>query len=321
MNRATTISRRLAAVLIADVVGYSRLMERNETGTHTRLRAVRDEVTDPTIKANSGRVVRTVGDGLLVEFHSATGALRAAVAIQREMRARNQGVPADEKIEYRIGINLGDIIITAEDIEGDGVNLAARLQALADPGGICVSQAVQEQVHEDMGVAFIDAGEQRVKNIARPVRVYRVGLQPLTGWGAARARWHRWRRDSGLRGTAAGILVVALAAGAGAAWWSQRAFSPPRLSIATIPFATIPADVQNTQLASALNAELRNGLSRLGSGTLFSVPKTELPDQDPRSVARELNVRYVLTGMLKRNVDQLEVQAQLVEGESGASMC
>ena len=316
---SSSISRRLAAVLIADVVGYSRLMERNETGTHTRLRAVRAEVTDPAIKTFDGRIVRTVGDGLLVEFHSATNALRAAVAIQRDMRARNQGVPVEERIEYRIGINLGDIIITGDDIEGDGVNLAARLEALADPGAICVSQAVQEQVHEDMGIAFVDAGEQRVKNIARPVRVYRVVLQPLTGWDAVRARWRRWRRDSGLRGTAAGVLVVALAAGAGATWWSQRAFNPPRLSIATVPFATIPADVQNAQLASALNAELRNGLSRLGSGGLFSVPKTELPGQDPRTVARELNVRYVLTGMLKRNADQLEVQAQLVDGESGAS--
>ncbi|MGH6623155.1 MAG: adenylate/guanylate cyclase domain-containing protein, partial [Burkholderiaceae bacterium] len=231
---AQPVSRRLAAVLIADVVGYARLMERNETGTHTRLRAVRDEVTDPAFRANDGRIVRTVGDGLLVEFRSATDALRSAVAIQREMRSRNVGVPENERIDYRIGINLGDIIITADDIEGDGVNLAARLEALADPGGICVSQTVQEQLHEDLGIAFVDAGTQRVKNIARPVRVYRVVLQPLTGWGQTRARWNRWRRDAGLRGVAAGLVVIAVGVAGASLWLSQRAFNPPRLSIGTV---------------------------------------------------------------------------------------
>jgi len=318
---APPVSRRLAAVLIADVVGYARLMERNETGTHTRLRAVRDEVTDPAIRANDGRIVRTVGDGLLVEFRSATDALRAAVAIQRDMRSRNAGVPEDERIDYRIGINLGDIIITADDIEGDGVNLAARLEALADPGGICVSQAVQEQLHEDLGIAFVDAGTQRVKNIARPVRVYRVVLQPLTGWGRTRARWRRWRRDAGLRGVAAGLIVIALGLAGTSLCLSQRAFDPPRLSIGTVPFATIPADIQNTQLAIALNAELRSGLSRLASGGLFAVPKAEYTERsDPRTVARELNVRHVLTGTLRRTSERLEVQAQLVEGETGATV-
>lgn len=318
MASPDSIPRRLAAVLIADVVGYSRLMERNETGTHTRLRAVRDEVTDPAIRTSGGRIVRTVGDGLLVEFPSATAALRAGVAIQRDMQARNQDVPPDEQIAYRIGINLGDIIVTADDIEGDGVNLAARLQALADPGGICVSQAVQEQLHEDLGVTFVDAGEQRVKNIARPVRVFRVVLRPLSGWGATLARLRRWRRDAGLRGVAAGLTVVALAAGAAGIWWWQRGFSPPRLSIATVPFGTIPADVQNAQLALALDTELRNGLSRLGSGTLFSLPRTVATERDPRQVARELNVRYVLTGTLKRDARRLDVQAQLIDGETGA---
>ena len=321
MNPASTINRRLAAVLIADVVGYSRLMERNETGTHTRLKAVRDEVTDPVIRANDGRIVRTVGDGLLVEFASATAALKAATTIQRDMRARNTGVPADERIDYRIGINLGDIIVTPEDIEGDGVNLAARLQALSDPGGICVSQSVQEQLHEDLGIDFIDAGEQRVKNIGRPVRVYRVVLQPLTRLGRIRGQWRRWRRDAGLRGTVAGLVVVGLAAVAGFIWFSQRPFSPPRLSIAAVPFATIPADTDNTRLAIALHTELRNRLSQLASGGTFAIAKAEhLESSDPRRVARDLNVRYVLLGTLKRSADQLEVLAQLVDGESGSTV-
>jgi adenylate cyclase len=319
MSAAPPISRRLAAILIADVVGYSRLMESAESATHTRLLAIRDEVTGPAIRAHDGRVVRTVGDGLLVEFPSTSAALRAAVGIQRDMRLRNVGLPTDQRIDYRIGINLGDIIVTDTDIEGDGVNLAARLEALAEPGGICVSQAVQEQVHEDLGITFVDAGEQRVKNIARPIRVYHVVLRSQSGREAARARWKRWRRDAGLRGMAAGLLVVAVAAVGAVAWWSQRAFVPPRLSMATVPFATIPSEGPDAQLASALSAELRSGLSHLGNSGLFLVLKTDRPGQDSRSVARELNVRYVLTGMLKRSADQLEVQAQLVDGESGAA--
>ena len=318
---AVPVSRRLAAVLIADVVGYTRLMERDETGTHTRLRIVRDEVTDPAIRANGGRIVRTVGDGLLAEFSSATDALRAAVAIQRDMRDRLTGVPQDQRIEYRIGINLGDIIVTADDIEGDGVNLAARLQALADPGGICVSQPVREQRHDDPAIAFVDAGEQRVKNIARPVRVYRVVLQPLSGWGAARARWRRWRGNAGLRGMAGGLLVLALGIAVAAAWWSQRRFDPPRLSIAAVPFAAIPADAQNMQLSLSLAAELRNGLARLSGGGLTTVPKVEaVAQRDPRAIARELNVEHVLTGTLKRSAGRLDVLAQLVEGHGGTTV-
>ena len=320
MSPQATISRRLAAVLIADVVGYARLMERNETGTHTRLRAVRAEVTDPAIQANDGRIVRTVGDGLLVEFHSATDALIAAVAIQRDMRARNQGVPADERIEYRIGINLGDIIISSDDIAGDGVNLAARLQALADPGGICVSQTVQEQLHEDLGVAFVDAGEQRVKKHRPPgARVPgRAAAADQLGEGAC-ALAH-WRRNASLRGMVAGLLVLLIGAAVAGFWWQTRSFDPPRLSVAAMPFETIPADVQNTQLAIALSAELRNGLSRLGSGGAFSMPKAEVTERDPRGVARELNVRYVLTGALKRDADKLDVQAQLIDGTTGTAV-
>ena len=306
-------ARRLAAVLIADVVGYARLMERNETGTHTRLRAVRAEVTDPAIAANQGRIVRTVGDGLLVEFGSATDALRAAIAIQRDMRSRNEGVPPDERIDYRIGINLGDIIVTPDDLEGAGVNLAARLEALAPPGGICVSQAVQEQLREDLDVTFVDAGEQRVKNIARPVRVYHVVLQPLTGWDATAARWRRLRRHAGARGVAAGLVVLALGLAVALGWWREKPFAPPRFSIATLPFAPIPPDVQNTQLATGLHAELRNGLSRLRNGGTFTAPRAALHDADPRAVARELNVRHVLTGTLRRDNQRIDVQAQLID--------
>ena len=171
-----SVSRRLVAVVVADVAGYSRLMERDEAGTHERLRALHSELIAPKIAEHGGRTVKTSGDGMLLEFASATSALRCAVEIQREMGVRNLYVAPDERIEFRIGINLGDIIIEGDDIIGDGVNVAARLEALAQPGGICVASAIWEQVHEDLGVEFVDSGEQHVKNISKPIRVFRVAL-------------------------------------------------------------------------------------------------------------------------------------------------
>jgi len=172
----SAVSRRLAAILIADVVGFSRHMERDDAGAFARLREIRERVIDPKIAEHGGRVVKTAGDGMLLEFGSADSALRCAIEVQRLMSADNQSKAADERIEFRIGINLGDIIVDGNDIAGDGVNVAARLEALAEPGGICVSAGVREQVHGQLDVEFVDGGEQRVKNIARPIRVFRVGF-------------------------------------------------------------------------------------------------------------------------------------------------
>ena len=169
-----TIDRRLAAIMSADVVGYSRLMGADETGTLVALRAHRAELMDPTIAEHHGRVVKLMGDGTLVEFASVIDAVECAVAIQLRLAERNAKMPRDQRITYRIGINLGDVIIESDDIYGDGVNVAARLQELADPGGICVSGAVFEQVDKKVDYVFADLGDQRVKNIAKPVRVYRV---------------------------------------------------------------------------------------------------------------------------------------------------
>src|SRR6266853_1148896 len=170
------VERRLTAILAADVVGYSRLMGVDEEGTLAALKMLRREVADPKIKEHRGRIVHTTGDGLLSEFASVVDAVRCAVEVQREMAARNADVPAERRIEFRIGINLGDIISDDNDIYGDGVNVAARLEALAEPGGICVSRVVRDQVRDKLDVAFEDQGEQQVKNIARPVRVFRVRL-------------------------------------------------------------------------------------------------------------------------------------------------
>src|SRR3954452_7134751 len=175
------VERRLAAILVADVAGYSRLMGEDEEGTLAALKAIRRELSDPKIKEHRGRIVKTTGDGVLVEFASVVDAVRCAVEIQREMAVRNAGTPDPKRIELRIGINLGDIIIDGRDIFGDGVNVAARLEALAEPGGICVSRVVRDQVRDKLDFAFQDRGEQQVKNITRPVRVFdvRAALQVL----------------------------------------------------------------------------------------------------------------------------------------------
>src|SRR6266851_3232616 len=180
------VERRLAAILAADVAGYSRLMGEDEEGTLAALKAIRRELGDPKVKEHRGRIVKTTGDGLLVEFASVVDAVRCAVEVQREMAERNTSVPAERLIEFRIGINLGDIIIDKRDIYGDGVNVAARLEALAEPGGICVSRVVRDQVRDKLGFAFEDIGEQQVKNIARPIRVHRIRLVEEAGVPPAR---------------------------------------------------------------------------------------------------------------------------------------
>jgi adenylate cyclase len=181
------VERRLAAILAVDVAGYSRLMGEDEEGTLAALRAVRRELGDPKIAEHRGRIVKTTGDGLLVEFASVVDAVRCAVEVQQEMATRNAAAPAERRIEFRMGINVGDIIIEGGDIFGDGVNIAARLEALAEPCGICLSAAAYEQVRDRLDLAFDDLGEQQVKNIARPVRTYAVALgappravQPVT---------------------------------------------------------------------------------------------------------------------------------------------
>src|SRR5262249_31815295 len=172
--------RRLAAILAADVAGYSRLMGEDEEGTLARLKAIRRELADPKIKEHHGRIVKTTGDGLLVEFASVVDAVRCAVEVQREMGERNADVPPGRRIELRMGINVGDIIKDGRDIYGDGVNVAARLEALAEPGGICVSRMVRDQVRDKLAFSFEDMGEQQVKNIARPIRVHRILLGEKT---------------------------------------------------------------------------------------------------------------------------------------------
>jgi class 3 adenylate cyclase len=225
--------RRLAAVMLADVAGYSTMMERDETGTHLRLREVRAQITDPAIGRHYGRIVRTRGDDMLVEFASAVEALTCAVEIQRAMVEYNRGLAAGSRIEFRIGVNLGDILVDGPDIAGDGVNVAARLEALAAPGEISISRAVREQVRQLVGVRLTYAGEHRVKNISRPLRVFKVNLDGAAG--AHAATWMRWRRA---------VTWGVLAAGAALLAWGFVRFGPldalrpppaPLLSLAVLP--------------------------------------------------------------------------------------
>ncbi len=228
-------TRRLAAILAADVAGYSRLMERDEEGTLDRLKALRGELFDPKIAEHRGRIVKTTGDGLLVEFASVVDAVRCAVAVQQAMPDRNTGVAADSRIELRIGINLGDVIVEDDDLYGDGVNIAARIEALADPGGVFVSNTVHDHVRDRLPFVFEDLGEQQVKNIARPVRVYRV--RTTLTHPAARAPGSPLSRNAG-EGADPRITVRG-EAGEG----SPPALAlPDKPSIPVLPFANLSGD-------------------------------------------------------------------------------
>jgi class 3 adenylate cyclase len=208
-------TRRLAAILAADVAGYSRLMGADEEGTHERLQALRREFVEPKIGEHSGRVVKNTGDGLLAEFPSVVDAVRCAAELQRVMIDREAGTPEDRRIRFRIGINLGDVIVEDDDIFGDGVNVAARLEALAEPGGICISRMVRDQIRDKLSYQFEDMGEQSVKNIARPVRVYALRPEGIAGLPMA---------------------------GASSNTSSPPPAAAPRLSIVVLPFANLSDD-------------------------------------------------------------------------------
>jgi TolB-like protein len=278
--------RRLAAILAADVAGYSRLIGVDEGGTLERLRALRRELLDPKIAEHRGRLVKTTGDGLLVEFASVVDALRCASEVQREMTERNTGVPPDNRIEFRIGINMGDIVVEDGDIFGDGVNVAARLEALAEPGGICVSARVQEDAAGRLDLVFEDIGEQQLKNIARPVRAYRVitEARPAT---------------------------------------PQASAGPPlpdKPSIAVLPFQNMTGDPEQEYFVDGMVEEITTAISRLP--WLFVIARNSSftyrgKPVDVKQVARELGVRYVLEGSVRKAGNRVRITGQLVDAITG----
>jgi TolB-like protein len=280
-------TRRLAAILAADVAGYSRLMGADEEGTLERLKALRRELVDPKIAEHHGRIVKTTGDGMLVEFASVVDAVRCAVEVQQAMAERNTGVAADSRIELRIGINLGDVIVESDDLYGDGVNIAARIEALADAGGVFVSNTVHDHVRDRLPFVFEDLGEQQVKNIARPVRVYRV-------------------RDSNAAAKAPAQPVLPL---------------PDKPSIAVLPFANMSGDPEQEYFADGMVEEIITALSRIrwlfviARNSSFSY-KGQSPDV--KQVGRELGVRYVLEGSVRKAGQRVRITGQLIDAATGA---
>ncbi len=295
---AATETRRLAAILAADVAGYSRLMGADEEGTLQRLKAHRRELVDPKIREHRGRIVKTTGDGMLVEFSSVVDAVRCAVEIQRAMVDRNAGIAEDKRITFRIGVNLGDVIVDGDDIYGDGVNIAARLEALAEPGGICISRTVRDHIGDRLPYAFDDMGEQSVKNIAQPVHAFAMSAAAVASLpevttpaqpGALR------RRSTPRLAVIAASLVAVIGIGI-AVWWAwpkgnptavpvqapaaasaQRPPAPeaepaPRLSIVVLPFANLSNDPEQEYFADGITDDLTTDLSRT-SGELRNRPQ------------------------------------------------
>jgi len=279
-------TRRLAAILAADVAGYSRLIGADEGGTLERIKALRGELLDPKIAERNGRLVKTAGDGFLVEFGSVVDALRCAVDVQREMSGRNTDVPSDNRIEFRIGINVGDIVVEDGDIFGDGVNIAARLEGLAEPGGICVSARVREDATGRLDLVFEDIGEQSPKNITRPVRVFRVVTDKRT------------------------VPTPMLAL-------------PDKPSIAVLPFANMSGDPEQEYFADGMVEEIITALSRIR--WLFVIARNSSftykgQATDVKQVGRELGVRYVLEGSVRKASGRVRITAQLIEAETGAHL-
>ena len=283
-ERPGRVGRRLAAIVAADVAGYSRLMGLDEVGTARTLREHR-EVTDALVAKHGGRLVKTTGDGVLLEFPSVVDAVECAVAVQAVMAERNEGVPADRRMLFRIGINLGDILIEGDDILGDGVNVAARLEGIAEPGGICISSSAYDQVRGKVPVEFIDLGEQSLKNIARPIRAYAVGLSANCTCRTA-----------------------------------PLPSSAPRLSIVVLPFANIGGDPEQEYFVDGVTESLTTDLSRI-SGAFVIARNTAFTFKgkavDVKKLGRELNVRYVLEGSVQRGGNRLRVNVQLIDAETG----
>jgi len=326
------VERRLAAILAADVVGYSRLMGIDEVGTLRQLTAHRRECIDPAIAARRGRIVKTTGDGVLAEFPSAVEAVACAITIQQGLASRNGAVAVEKRLTFRIGINVGDIIGEKGDIFGDGVNVAARLESLCEPGGICISRAVRDQVRDKLPVAFDDLGEQQVKNITRPLRAFGLSPQAIAAIpeltpqarAASSSRARLW--------ITAGFVAIMIAVGA--AWWMVRA--PPteapapapttpigaaRASIAVLPLEALGAEGGSDYFAEGLTEDIIAALGRfrdlsvMSLGAVFGYKGKHPP---PAEVGHDLKVRYVVEGFVRRGPERIRVSLSLTDTNRNA---
>jgi adenylate cyclase len=284
-------TRKLAAILAADVAGYSKLTASDEERTLARLRALRSDLFDPTIALHHGRVVKRTGDGVLIEFRSVVDAVRCAIEVQNGMVERNAGLPPERRIEFRVGIHLGDVVEESDgDLMGDGVNIAARLEGIADPGGICLSEDAYRLVRDKIDTEFGDLGDKELKNIVRPVRVYRVGPKIESG------------RSAPITHSAALSL-------------------PDKPSIAVLPFQNMSGDPEQDYFCDGMVDDIITGLSRIR--WLFVIARNSTftykgQGVDVKQVGRELGVRYVLEGSLRKQSDRVRITGQLIDAATGA---
>ncbi|MER8612598.1 adenylate/guanylate cyclase domain-containing protein [Mesorhizobium sp. M0435] len=308
------MDRKLAAILAADVVGYSALMERDEAGTFERLKAGRKELFEPEIARHHGRIFKLMGDGMLAEFSRVVDAVECAVALQRGLGERNASLPEAERIQVRIGINLGEVIVDGDDRYGDGVNIAARLQQLAEPGDICVSGKVAKEVEKKLAFGFEPMGEQKVKNIAEPVQAFRITLEGQTRRRPAVRFPPRWA----LAGTAAFISLLLIA---GAAWqfWPAAPVSG-KPSVAVLPFDNYGGDEATGRLANGLTEDIITDLARFPEFTVVARNSTAAykgKAADPREVGAALHVGYIIEGSIQREADRVRITAQLIDTATG----
>jgi len=309
------VERRLAAIMAADVVGYSRLMETNEERTMGALRKHRREFFDPTIAKHGGRIFKVMGDGFLVEFGSVLNAARCAVEIQTGMHDRNAGVPDDCQIKFRIGINVGDIIVDGDDFYGDGVNLASRLEALAGPGGIACSAVVRHQIGNKLEIEFLDQGEKTVKNLAQPVHVYFINLRSPTGASPAAATPVH-------EGPRADPLYLATLASVGQSLPEKLIAAPARRSIAVLPFLNMSGDAEQEFFTDGLTEDIITDLSNISGFFVIARNSTSAYKGKPtdiRRIARDLGVKYVLEGSARRSDKRLRVNVQLIDAAEGGN--
>jgi adenylate cyclase len=320
-------TRKIAAILVSDVVGYSRLAGADEDRTLARLRALRSDLIDPTISVHHGRIVKRTGDGSVIEFRSVVDAVRCATEVQHAMVERNAGVAPENRIEFRIGIHLGDVVEESDgDLMGDGVNIAARLEGVCEPGAICLSEDAYRQVKGRLDLAVSDLGHTQLKNIAEPIRVYslRVGFpaqtKPAMGVKSTAAK-KRWA----LTLLAIGIAALLVLIGGGAWWFLAEGRSTPasaaRLSIVVLPFTNLSNDPAQDYFADGVTENLTTDLSRIRNSfviarnTAFTFKGKNL---DAKAISKELGVRFVLEGSVQRDANRVRVNAQLIDAESGA---
>jgi adenylate cyclase len=325
-------TRKIAAILVSDVVGYSRLAGADEDRILARLRALRSDLIDPTIAVHHGRIVKRTGDGSIIEFRSVVDAVRCATEVQHAMVERNAGVAPDKRVEFRIGIHLGDVVEEADgDLMGDGVNIAARLEGIAAPGAICLSEDAYRQVKGRLDLAVTDLGPTQLKNIAEPIRVYslQVGV-PAQARSAEPMALAPQKRRFGLAAALAALLIVA----AGGAWWFLAANRPAsvaaktpaeaaRFSIVVLPFANLSGDPGQDYLIDALTDELTTSLARI-RGSFVIARNTAMTFKgkavDATAIGKDLGVRYVLEGSVQPSGDRMRVNAQLIDAGSGAHL-